>query len=75
MGITDDVWLPSDEELTVQEIPLSGPALKAGAFHMGKACEFENNVRLFYYLINLYSVIFCRNLFCVEKKRTILDDV
>lgn len=53
MGITDNVWLPTEEELTVQEVPLSGPALKAGAFHLGKACEFENNVRLFCYLINL----------------------
>lgn len=53
MGITDDVWLPSEEELTVQEIPLSGPALRAGAFHLGKACEFDNNVRLSYYLISI----------------------
>lgn len=51
MGLTDDVWLPTEEELTVQEIPLSGPALKAGAFHLGKACEFENNVWLCCYLI------------------------
>ncbi|XP_028134219.1 NADH dehydrogenase [ubiquinone] 1 alpha subcomplex subunit 8 [Diabrotica virgifera virgifera] len=43
MGITDDVHLPTEEELTVQEIPLSGPALKAGAFHVGKTCEWENN--------------------------------
>lgn len=44
MGITDDVWLPTEEELTVQEINLSGPALKAGAVQLGKACELENNV-------------------------------
>lgn len=46
MGISEDVTLPTEEELTVQEVPLSGPVLKAGAFHLGKACEFENNVRL-----------------------------
>lgn len=46
MGITEDVHLPTEEELNVQEVKLSGPALKAGAVHLGKACEFENNVRL-----------------------------
>lgn len=46
MGITHEVELPTEEQLTVQEINLSGPALKAGAFHLGKACEWENNVRL-----------------------------
>ncbi|CAH0551268.1 unnamed protein product [Brassicogethes aeneus] len=43
MGVTDDVILPTEEELTVPEINLSGPALKAGAFHLGKACENQNN--------------------------------
>lgn len=46
MGITEDTYLPTEEELTVQEVNLSGSALKAGSFHLGKACEFENNVRL-----------------------------
>lgn len=46
MSITEDIHLPTEEELTVQEINLSGSALKAGAFHLGKVCEFENNVRL-----------------------------
>lgn len=68
MGITDDVWLPTEEELTVQEVPLSGPALKAGAFHLGKACEFENNVRLSYYLITeSVNFISCRSLYYVEQ--------
>ncbi|CAH1966090.1 unnamed protein product [Acanthoscelides obtectus] len=43
MVLTESVNLPTEEELTVQEVNLSGPALKAGAFHLGKACEFENN--------------------------------
>ena len=46
MTVTENTTLPTDEELTVQEVNLSGPVLKAGAFHLGKACEFENNVRL-----------------------------
>lgn len=46
MGITENTTLPTEEELTVPEVNLSGPALKAGAFHLGKACEWENNVRL-----------------------------
>ncbi|XP_029732352.1 NADH dehydrogenase [ubiquinone] 1 alpha subcomplex subunit 8 [Aedes albopictus] len=43
MVLTNDVYLPNDEELTVPEVNLSGPALRAGAFHLGKACEAENN--------------------------------
>jgi NADH dehydrogenase (ubiquinone) 1 alpha subcomplex subunit 8 len=46
MVVTADVYLPPEEELTVQEVNLSGPALRAGAFHYGKHCEFENNVRV-----------------------------
>lgn len=46
MVVTADVYLPPEEELTVQEVNLSGPALRAGAFHYGKYCEFENNVRV-----------------------------
>lgn len=46
MSITEDVTLPTEEELTVQEVKLSGNVLKAGANHLGKTCEFENNVRL-----------------------------
>lgn len=38
MGFTDKHWLPSEEELTVEEIPLSSPAFKTAAFHMGRAC-------------------------------------
>lgn len=46
MVLTNDVYLPSEEELTVPEVNLSGPALRAGAFHLGKACEAENNVSI-----------------------------
>jgi len=43
MVITDDVELPSYEELTVQEVNLSTPYLKAASFFLGKQCEAENN--------------------------------
>uniref|UniRef100_A0A182S9F5 NADH dehydrogenase [ubiquinone] 1 alpha subcomplex subunit 8 n=1 Tax=Anopheles maculatus TaxID=74869 RepID=A0A182S9F5_9DIPT len=43
MVVTKDTFLPSEEELTVPEINLSGPALRAGAFHLGKYCEAQNN--------------------------------
>lgn len=46
MVFTEDFPLPTEEELTVQEINLSGAALRASSFHVGKACEYENNVRL-----------------------------
>ncbi|XP_063217840.1 NADH dehydrogenase [ubiquinone] 1 alpha subcomplex subunit 8 [Bacillus rossius redtenbacheri] len=43
MVVTNSVTLPSEEELTVQEINISGAALKAGAFHFGKQCEYQSN--------------------------------
>ncbi|GJQ76613.1 Ndufa8 [Trypoxylus dichotomus] len=43
MGITDDTYLPSEEELTVPEVNVSGPVLKAAAHHLGNACLNENN--------------------------------
>jgi NADH dehydrogenase (ubiquinone) 1 alpha subcomplex subunit 8 len=46
MVVTADVYLPPEQELTVQEVNLSGPALNAGAFHYGKYCEFQNNVSI-----------------------------
>lgn len=44
MVVTANVKLPTDEELTVQEIEISTPGLRAAAFHLGKACEDINNV-------------------------------
>jgi NADH dehydrogenase (ubiquinone) 1 alpha subcomplex subunit 8 len=41
---TWDNSLPTDEELTTEEINLSSAALRAGAFHLGKYCEHQNNV-------------------------------
>jgi NADH dehydrogenase (ubiquinone) 1 alpha subcomplex subunit 8 len=46
MVVTAQTHLPSDEELTVQEINLSSPALRAASFHVGKFCEKENNVSI-----------------------------
>lgn len=44
MVITDEVTLPTEEELTVPEVNLSSAALRAGAFHLGKHCEKQNLV-------------------------------
>uniref|UniRef100_A0A1A9VX71 NADH dehydrogenase [ubiquinone] 1 alpha subcomplex subunit 8 n=1 Tax=Glossina austeni TaxID=7395 RepID=A0A1A9VX71_GLOAU len=43
MVVTNDVSLPTEEELTVTELNLSTAALRAGAFHLGKSCENPNN--------------------------------
>jgi len=43
MVLTKDIWLPTDAELTVDEVPLGTPSLRAGAMHMGKYCEVTNN--------------------------------
>ncbi|ODN00211.1 NADH dehydrogenase [ubiquinone] 1 alpha subcomplex subunit 8 [Orchesella cincta] len=41
--ITKGKEIPTYEELEVQDVALSSPFLKAGALHMGKQCEAENN--------------------------------
>lgn len=43
MVISDKVILPSDEELTVQEVNISAVILRAASFHLGKYCEYFNN--------------------------------
>ncbi|CAG9806444.1 unnamed protein product [Chironomus riparius] len=40
---TFDHVLPAEEELTVPEVNLSSASLRAGAFHLGKYCENQNN--------------------------------
>lgn len=45
MVITNSIVIPSDEELTVEEVNVGTPTLRAAAFHMGKYCENQNNVK------------------------------
>lgn len=69
MGITDETYLPTDEELTVPEVNVSGPVLKAAAHHLGNACLKENNVCEVNYLISeliLREDRYCRNLCYVD---------
>jgi len=42
--------LPTEDELNVQEVNLSGPALRAGSAHLGKYCQWTYN-----------EFILCRN--------------
>ncbi|XP_064643948.1 NADH dehydrogenase [ubiquinone] 1 alpha subcomplex subunit 8-like [Lineus longissimus] len=42
MPITNETWLPSYDELTVPELNLSTPALRAGAAYFGKYCDFQS---------------------------------
>lgn len=62
MVITNDVKLPTNEELTTTEIHLSGAALRAGAFHLGKHCENENNVRRGPYFVYPYGCIILKSI-------------
>lgn len=58
MVVTLDTQLPSDEELTYPELKLSAPALRAGAFHLGKYCQDTFNVRvLFSTSINIIDYV------------------
>jgi len=43
MVVTKETTLPTDEELTVQELNVGFPVLQAAAFHIGKYCEYHNN--------------------------------
>ena len=43
MPFTKDHVFPSDEALTVEEVPIGTPYLKAGGTHLGKYCEPQNN--------------------------------
>ncbi|XP_026490567.1 NADH dehydrogenase [ubiquinone] 1 alpha subcomplex subunit 8 [Vanessa tameamea] len=43
MVLTNDVVLPEESELTVEEVNLSTATLRAGSFHLGKYCEKANN--------------------------------
>lgn len=44
MVLTEDIVLPTDEDLTVQEVNVSTPYLKAASMFLGKHCEVVNNV-------------------------------
>ena len=47
MVVTEDHVLPTDKELTVEEVNLSFPVLQSAAFHLGKYCETQNSVSYF----------------------------
>uniref|UniRef100_R4WT51 NADH dehydrogenase [ubiquinone] 1 alpha subcomplex subunit 8 n=1 Tax=Riptortus pedestris TaxID=329032 RepID=R4WT51_RIPPE len=43
MVVSNSLNLPTEEELTVQEVNLSSSSLRAASFHLGKYCENINN--------------------------------
>ena len=51
-GMSKDFKLPSMEELTMPELELSSPVLKASAHHFGKFCDLESKVSV-HYLVTL----------------------
>jgi len=63
MVITKQVTLPTEEELSVQEINVSTPGLRAASFHMGKACENVNNVSI-YNTTSIYNLQLIRSSSC-----------
>lgn len=50
MVVTAETTLPTEEELTVEELNVGFPVLQAASFHMGKYCEYHND-----------EFILCRN--------------
>lgn len=58
MAVSAHVHLPTEEELTVPEVQLSGVVLRAAAFHLGKYCENQNNVRsMLCAVLCLYKIV------------------
>ncbi|XP_046743654.1 NADH dehydrogenase [ubiquinone] 1 alpha subcomplex subunit 8 isoform X2 [Diprion similis] len=43
MVITSSTYLPTEEELTVEEVNVGTASLRAASFHLGKHCEHHNN--------------------------------
>jgi len=44
MAFSFDDWLPTYEELNVQEVKLTAAPLRAGAHHFGKYCDNQCKV-------------------------------
>lgn len=44
MVLTQELNLPTEEELTVPEVNVSSAVLRTASFHLGKYCENVNNV-------------------------------
>uniref|UniRef100_A0A1E1WYX1 NADH dehydrogenase [ubiquinone] 1 alpha subcomplex subunit 8 n=1 Tax=Amblyomma aureolatum TaxID=187763 RepID=A0A1E1WYX1_9ACAR len=42
MPFSDEYEFPSDSELNVEEVNISTPALRAGAYHFGKYCDEQS---------------------------------
>ena len=42
---TNEDYLPSPEELEIEELPVSGVPLKAAGYHLGLFCDNESKVR------------------------------
>jgi len=47
MAFKFDDWLPTYEELDVQEVRMSAGPLRAGAYHFGKYCDNQCKVSAF----------------------------
>lgn len=65
MVVTNNHELPTIEELTVEEVPISTPGLRAAAHHLG-----ENEIFLFYPSLCSLTVCSAHSVltFCVFRK-------
>jgi len=46
MAFSFDDWLPTYEELDVQEVNMSAAPLRAGAYHFGRYCDNQCKVSI-----------------------------
>lgn len=52
MPITEDISLPSFQELDVQDVNVSQPVLVASGPYFGKYCDQQSKVNKFYFIFN-----------------------
>merc|ERR1712183_930002 len=72
MVFTKSFQFPSEEELTTEECPLGTPYLKAGAMHLGKHCEAENN-EFFKKVKSACAESFTQHAMCLEQSSGKMD--
>lgn len=69
-AVQPDEPMPTIEELTVPELTVSSPVLKAGAHHFGKFCDYQSKVYTYilpsvilaYFLLNMQQTVYVTSL-------------
>ena len=58
MSFTNDLKLPTYDELECPVVNVSSPALRAGSFHLAKYCDLQFKVSLTKICVIQYEIFF-----------------